>query len=502
MQTEEKLSPIILNSICRLIAERLGLHYPPERVEELEKTLRPLGAGLGYRTAQAFAGFLLDSPLDDSTIDLLAQTLSVNETYFFRERDVFNRLETDILPPLIAARRTTEKTLRIWSAACSTGEEAFSIAILLDRMLPDRSDWDITILATDLNPIALQHARRGVYRDWSFRRAPEWLKHRYFTPAENGAFEIAPAIKEMASFRRLNLAESQYPSWLNNTYAMDLIFCRNVLMYFTPEAMQTVVDKLRHCLAPGGWLIPGQTELSQTLFWGFRRIAFDDAVLYRRPAVPEEDSIIATAPAQSPFGSRLKPRSSRPARIRPGAVRSEAAAKQTISREAANDADAAELLYLQGKIAEAETAATRLLLEQTDETRARLYTLLARCAVKQGKWAEGKWWRRQAVLASPLDVRLHYLLALISIRNGNDREAAAALRSTLFLDPDFVMAHVTSGQIAERRGVREAAARHYANAKRLLSLRPPDELIAEADGMTARQLINMIEQSGIYADAG
>ena len=165
----------------------------------------------------------------------MASYLTIGETYFFRVEPDFNALENHILPELIHLRKDTGKYLRIWSAASSTGEEPYSLAILVRKLIPDIKDWNITILATDINTRSLAKAEKGIYGNWSFRNNPEWLKKIYFTPLLDERYQINRNIKDMVSFFYLNLARDTYPSLLNNTNGMDIIFCRNVLMYFTPE---------------------------------------------------------------------------------------------------------------------------------------------------------------------------------------------------------------------------------------------------------------------------
>src|SRR5262245_533289 len=281
MVNEQRLSPAMLEALSALIADRLGLHFPSERQGELVQAVSLLAAKLGHADATACAHGLIQSTLTPEQIELLAGCLTVGETYFFRESNVFSRLDNEILPALIKERRNNDRRIRVWSTACSTGEEPYSIAILLDRLLPDRNEWDVTILATDINPAALEHARRGLYREWSFRQTPTWIKQKYFKPQGKGRYEIAAHLKDQVSFKQLNLAADGYPSVLNNICAMDFIFCCNVLMYFTPECTCLTVEKLSRCLNPEGWLIVGQAELPQIQSPNLIPAHFDDAVVYQ-----------------------------------------------------------------------------------------------------------------------------------------------------------------------------------------------------------------------------
>ena len=241
--------------LSEFLAQQMGLHFPAERWPDLARGIDAAALEFRFPDAASCIQWLLSAPLSRSQVEILSSHLTVGETYFFREPQVFDVLQTHILPALIQSRRQSGQHLRLWSAGCASGEEAYSLAILLQRLLPDFRQWNISILATDINPHALQKAAAGIYGDWSFRNAPPWLREGYFRAIPGGRYEIAPAVRDMVTFSYLNLAADVYPSLLNNTNAMDIIFCRNVLMYFSPQRAQQVIHNLYRCLVDGGWLI-------------------------------------------------------------------------------------------------------------------------------------------------------------------------------------------------------------------------------------------------------
>ena len=259
----------LLLQFSELVAREMGLHFPRERWPDLEKGIRSAALEFGAPDAETCLQQWISKPLAIAEIELLASTLTVGETYFFRDNPSFELLRERVLPAVIAARHGSERRLRIWSAGCCTGEEPYSIAISLDRTLPDPSRWHVVILATDINPRFLQKAAEGIFSDWSFRDAPPWLKETYFKQAGPNRFEILPRIKQMVTFAYLNLAEDVYPSLANGTNAMDLIFCRNVLMYFSPERAARVVHGLRRALIDSGCLFVSTVEASSELFSQF-----------------------------------------------------------------------------------------------------------------------------------------------------------------------------------------------------------------------------------------
>ncbi len=274
--------------LSEMIAERMGLHFPPERWADLERGLAGAAKEFDLADVAACVEWLLSAALTKAQLEVLASYLTVGETYFFREKKTFDVFAESILPELIHARRAGERRLRIWSAACCTGEEPYSLAILLSQVIPDLADWHVTILATDINERFLKKAAAGVYGEWSFRESPAWFKDRYFRRTADGHYAILPEIKKRVTFAHLNLAEDVFPSLETDTNAMDLIFCRNVLMYFTlPQARKVVEKSAPRAGADEGWLVVSPCESSQVLFSHFAAVNFPGVILYRKSEVKE-----------------------------------------------------------------------------------------------------------------------------------------------------------------------------------------------------------------------
>ena len=304
-----------LQASSTLVSERLGLHFPEPRWGDLSRGLEKAARGLGLPDPAALVARLVAGPLDDRQAEVLASFLTVGETYLFRDPRCFEALEHDILPPLFARARW--RRVRIWSVGCSTGEEPYSLALLLDRLLPDLDDWHVTILATDLNVRSLAAAQAGVYSRWSFRQvAPEALG-AWFTERGRNQYELCERIRRKVTFAYLNLAADPYPSLVNNTAGMDVILCRNVLMYFEADRAARVVSNLRRCLADGGTLILGPAELHLGHQVGLRGVQLRGATCFvdappRRPAggapaveptarpSPPEEWAVPSRPASPP----------------------------------------------------------------------------------------------------------------------------------------------------------------------------------------------------------
>jgi chemotaxis protein methyltransferase CheR len=206
------------------------------------------------------------------------QNLTVGETYFFRDPAVFMAMEEKFLPEL-ARRKRGKKELRIWSAGCSTGEEPYSIAISLLRAIPELNSWSLRLFASDINTRSLEKALAACYGSWSFRTTPEDFLDLYFQSRISGDVQehvLKERVRKLVQFDYLNLAEDLYPSAKTNTEEMDIIFCRNVLIYFTQQKCKFIADRLSDCLVPGGLLVTSASDSSRfisSLPQGLKRLS-------------------------------------------------------------------------------------------------------------------------------------------------------------------------------------------------------------------------------------
>lgn len=473
MQTT--LPPPLLSCLSEFVATQTGLHFPPERWADLERGIAAAAPDFNFSDFESCARWLLSAPLTRRMNEVLASHLSVGETYFFREKQSLEILGEQILEQLLQSRRQNERRLRIWSAGCSTGEEAYTIAILLDRLIPDIKEWNITILATDFNPKFLRKAMLGVYGEWSFRDAPGWLRERYFNKRDDGRFEIHPRIKKMVTFSYLNFADDVYPSLSNNTSAMDVILCRNVLMYFTAQRAKQVAGHFYRALVDGGWLIVSPTEASHSLFSTFTPVEFPGAMLYRKMAGAGSQPFIIPIPDRNAQNWHL-PLKGR--ELLPDLTENE------ISGHPVPPDPAPSAAYLP------DAQADQLPAPQQDKRETP--SLLARSCANQGRLDEALEWCEKAIAADKLNPAHHYLSATILQEQGRHEIAIQALMRALYLDPDFVLAHFTLGNLHQSLGHHRQAQRHFENVLLLSRRHSPDEILPEADGLTAGRLAEIV----------
>lgn len=440
----------LLSLLSETLAVRIGLNFPAERWRDLERGLAAAAHDLGVPDAHSCARRLLGQPLTHREIEILASRLTVGETYFFREKQSLDALEHHILPALLRKRETQDRRLRIWSAGCCTGEEPYSIAMLLDRLIPDQDAWNITILATDINPVFLRKAAEAEYGEWSFRGTPEWIRARHFHLLQNGRFRLDDRIRQQVSFSHLNLADDSYPSLTSNTNAMDIILCRNVLMYFSPERAQAVISNFWHSLVEGGWLVVSPAETSNTLFSQFAAIEFPGATLYRKKAMPRFEHPGLSLPQAPRMQAPPLPGPLPPAAVSPPT--------ENASNPAEQDAPG----------------------------------IRARECANRGNLAEAAEWCQKAIAADKLNAGHHYLLSAIQQEQGQTEDAVQSLLRALYLDPGFVLAHYALGNLRRAQGREREARRHFGNALAALQSSSPNEILPESDGLTSGRLAEII----------
>jgi len=434
--------PILRRDICAAVRRRLGFDLIAGGDFIVDQGLERLEAAFPGPSAAALPALLDAIGEDGEDWERLAAALTVGETFFFRDTPWLEALERHVLLPLISRRRAAgDLRLRIWSAGCSTGEEPYSLAMLLDRLLPDRADWSVTLLASDVNPASLRRARSGVYRHWALRDTPPHLQARYFKPLPGGLSALDPSIRRMVAFRQLNLIDPT-AAVLAEFAAMDLIVCRNVVMYFGGPEQRIAAATLSRALADGGWLAVTAAEASASIFHPLKVVHLPDFIGFTtgdagdaRPSPePRRDR---AAPARMPQGPRSAP-PARPAASRP-------APPAAIEPEP-------------GLVDLAE----------------------ARALADAGRYDAARVCCERALALRALDGEGHLLHAQICQQAGDLAAARASLRKVLYLQPESALGHFLLGNLRGAAGEIEAARRSMETVLDLLRGAAAEELDGEA----------------------
>jgi len=257
-----------------------GIYFPESKRYFIESRVRPRIETLGLRSYADYLNYLKYSPLRSREIEILFRLITINETYFFRDDEQIRMIEEGILPELIGSKpKNGFRTLRIWSAGCSTGEEPYTIAmIFLEKIKPKFPDVKVEIIGTDINTAVLEVARKGVYGQYSMRYVPENYLRRYFE-IDGDRFHLKDEVKRLVRFEQVNLVDRFKMVLMKN---FDLVLLRNVLIYFSEDVKREVVALIYDSLNRGGYLVVGYSETLRNLTKAFKPVYFNRAVAYKK----------------------------------------------------------------------------------------------------------------------------------------------------------------------------------------------------------------------------
>ncbi len=474
----------------RLVERHSGLRLAYREWEQLQPWLSRRLHTLGL-SEEAYRQRLLQGREESEEWELLQQQLTVGESYFFRDRGQFHLLQHHILPQLVEANRYRRR-LVIWSAGCSRGEELYSIAILLLRLLPDAAHWRLHLLGTDIVKDRLEQARQGGYSSWSLRALePEQLAE-YFSP-QGKRSQLRQPIRQRCRFEYHNLATDTPRIRSLLTEPADLIVCRNVLIYFGNEVANRIVELLGRELSESGCLMVGHTELLRTAHSGLVAHSFPESILYYpRPSQQRAESV--ALPLSVPLissRSLVDKRTGMPATPEwpplqaPEVVRAE---EPPLLSPAVPDSSRLFVLFQQG--------AYRQLLQQLQrlpelDERGRL--LQAEAQANLGEYDEAEKGIVALLEQYPFSALGHYLGGHLRLLRGDGSGAIKRLEKAIYLDEGLIPAYLDLAAELDREERTDRAERMRRAARRLLQRRQPQERIPPYDALTAAELLELVE---------
>lgn len=489
-----------LGLISQHISRLLGLHFHEKQLESMGRSVMKAALEL-KRDPQprSLQNWLQNSSLSGEEIDTLARYLSVGETYFFREKAGLELFTNKIIPGF--TQKDPVEEIRIWSAGCSSGEEPYTLAMLLREHMPDIGIRNIRILASDLNAEALKKAQKGVYSAWSFRETPEVYKNKYFTP-HGKHFEIRKDIRDMVTFFQLNLAGKGYPSTNNGTHDLDVVFCRNVLMYFLPEMAIEVAKRFYQALKQDAWLITSQVELHEEYYNAFKKVKYKKGIFYRKSQKEEKPKLrfdIGTEQLNETGAvTRKTPAITRPKR--------ETGVKRKYDKHS-GDALKKDTGSLDVRIPEAQPAGITLTLRQAeklfaaaqygacaDSCRAylekstfdnRVGELLVRSLANLGKHSEARHWSEKLISADGEHTGYLNLFATILMEQGDMKMAEKTLIKTLYINPQYIPGLFNMFSVLNALGKKKLASKYCDNLLSAIEHLEDYNEIPGLEGMTA-----------------
>ncbi|MEK0192961.1 MAG: chemotaxis protein CheR [Oscillatoriales cyanobacterium] len=469
----------------------------------------------------------------------LVLLLTTVESYFMRDRGQFDLLKKVILPELIEQKRNLQNTLgiqptlRLWSAGCSTGEEPYSLAILLKQLISDWPQWKILILGTDINEKVIEKAQQGVYSPWSFRLVDPQVQKQYFNQRQI-EWEISRELRQSVSFSCVNLIADEFPNIYKNIYNFDLILCRNVFVYFEHQYISLVLKKFARTLRPGGYLMTGHAEVHGQIMNEFLPKVFPESIVYqRRDPLPGEES-------QNEYWNLQQLKSSREKSENSGVVDDRnflGRATKSASFAQGHFAELTPLLtessplgkmlrnrYLVGDLTEKKCAkapnnelnqpqektASLLIEEAKKNFKNKAYAaaiaqakqslkmqpynfdadyLLAQIYANLGKYSQAIEHCQRASKVDAMSVFPYYLQAQIAEEEGKLETAKQFLKRIIYLCPSFISAYLDLGNIYHKEGQITRAMKMYNSSCEILGKLPPHTPIEQQGKMTASQVL-------------
>jgi chemotaxis protein methyltransferase CheR len=498
------------------IAQRLGLHFDDTKLEFLAEVLERR-ADKGGLTPHAYLQGL-EGAAREPELQALALELTVPETYFFRHIEQFRAFAEVALPRAQAARGASRR-LSLLSAGCASGEEPYSLAMLMRERGADL-DWNVAIRAFDINPAMLAKAARGRYSTWALRETPAESQRRWFRSVGR-EFAIDEAIRAAVTFRQVNLAQENPELWVPDTY--DVIFCRNVLMYFTPDSVQALVARLTRSLAPGGHLFLGHAETLRGLSSDYHLCHTHETFYYRRKCAQydergaerdthlgvAQDSIAEAGAARA----ASQPASSVPKQVWATAwletIQNASDRIQVLTERPRNPPaprsrppnggplTAATQLQLALELLKKErfADALNLLAGLPAESERDPDVLLLRAALltHSGQLHAAETVSAQLLERDELNTGAHYLLALCRESAGDRQGALEHDQAAVYLDSGFAMPRLHLGLMARRAGDWEGARRELACALTLLQREDASRLLLFGGGFGREALIALCQ---------
>ncbi len=453
------------------LVQHSGLHFDQGNSKILERGLCRRMRALHLDNYVQYYSYLERYQDSRQELKKLLGLLTIGETFFFRYRAHFEALQHSVIPELIERNRA-RRTLRIWTAGCSTGEEPYSIAMLLLEHFPELADWQLEILATDINYQSLRRAREGLYGERALRVTEAPYRENYFKPRD-GRLAISAQPRSLVRFGYLNLQTGRYPAADNGTAGVDLLLCRNVMIYFRQETNRHIIERFSRCLRPGGFLFLGHAETLQNLSEKFLPVHYRGGFYYRLRREPVPKAVVESLPPPPPLPAVEMPEPAPAPQLLPAPVEPELEELLEQARQA----------FEREEFAAAEEKFERILLRQAGHEQALLGMGFIRA--NQERYGEALDFCRQALAADDLLAEAYFLRGLICEQQEEIAEAAEEYRKALLLDLDFIMPHYNLSRIYQRLGRLKEARRELNNILRLLE-RTADETIIPHSGGVSR----------------
>lgn len=483
------------------IHKHSGIFLEENKVDSLRISLVTRATRFGFNDYRDYFRLLSG---DEDEFKELMNLVTINETSFFRFPAQFTAFRDKVIPEILDGRtKDAAKRFRVWSAGCSTGEEPYTIAItLLESALPGLGHM-MEVVGTDVSTQALERARKAVYPARALGNLQQQVVQHWFEPVKEGHRPVK-RVRDLTTFHYHNLIKEPYPlAFLSN---WDVIFCRNVTIYFRLESTKRVVDRYFEALNPGGYLFIGHSETLTSVSERFEPVEIDGVFLYRKPQQKRFFSFddIVERRAQRKSGQPLRGEVAARARQTLRSLDKAKAPEPVV--EVDDEARVQGLLADARKALDEAGAAEALVLAhealKLDSGCVDAHLLAAFAFADLGKVEEAKAQANEVLTTYPLTAAARYILGVIYQQQGDTAGALAEYKKTLYIDRDFVLAHFAVANILRQQGQVQEACREYENTLKALYAKPEGSWTAFLGGFRPDLLARTCERSLIECGRG
>ncbi|MES0371935.1 MAG: CheR family methyltransferase [Mariprofundaceae bacterium] len=493
-----QITPECEERFVSFLYRKLGLVIQDHQLRSMRDTIEQGSHLFGYRECEAYLKALEFCSTSSPEMEQLIAGVTIGESYFFRDHKQINYLRDNWLPELINRRRKEgNRSIRIWSAGCSNGQELYTVAMLLAEQIPDLEAWNIHLLGTDINADVLSNAVHGHYTEWSFRAMTDAMRERHFS-SQNRGHVIHSALRRMAHFTYLNLADDDYPSILTQTNALDLILCRNVFIYFDRPVIERVMQKFTRSLMPGGMVMLGASDLMVSSSADLALKQKGEIFYYHKSREQESGSTHVTPKRPRQISTIPKAVKARPKKI--GKSTPPEHKPTNLSGTAQIDQQLQAMLH-ESRWNEALLEIRRLVKQQG--ATALLLQHEAKVMANLGELEEASRLCNESLKLDSLDKHAHFLRGMILTEMGQKGDAEQSFRKTIYLDSQFAEAHFQLGTLLFRQEKGDVGLKFLKNALQLSQQADPEAELHHAAGMTFQRFAEILEnEMEIYAGSG
>lgn len=478
------------------LLERCGLHFEPRNAKLLQRGLVNRMGALKIASFREYYDYLVQHEERRGELNKLLQFLTVGETYFFRYHAHFEILREQVIRDIAeVGRREGPRRLRFWSAGCSTGEEPYSLAIAVMEALPDWRDWDIRILATDINRRSLRKARDGVYGYRALRVTPGEYQERYFEKVGT-SFIVKEKVRSLVEFAQFNLQTPLFPGMDDPAGGFDAIFCRNVMIYFNIQTMREIVKKFTRSLVPGGYLFLGHSETLMQISSDYERLSRHGGFYYRK-----KEGVAEVGPTR--IGGLLPEAAAPVAAGKPAPFKRRREAPRVfelplpIPVPLPQAPVSPEVLFSQAEELfndehyEAASEMLETLLAAAPE-HAGACVMQGFILANSGRFEDALVCCEGALMLDDLLPEAYFLKGLIMELTDRETEAVKEYRKAILLDMFFVMPHYHLGKLFLRTGKHREGLRELKNCRKILAGSPEGKIVPHSGGLSREVFMEIL----------